>query len=88
MQLEVEELAGDLLAGLAREQLLVLEHGRVDALEAERARDRAEVLEQPVAEAQVLGVEVARSARRLEGRSALLAHGAFHTTGPPHPPFC
>ena len=66
MQLEVVELLDDLLAGLAREELGVLDDRRVDLLEAEAARDLAEVREEPAPQAQVLGIEVARAARRLE----------------------
>jgi hypothetical protein len=66
VELEVVELVGDLLAGLAREQLGVLEHRRIHLLVAEAARDGAEVAEEPVSPAHVLGIEVARAARRLE----------------------
>src|SRR4030095_2776988 len=66
VQLEVEELLDDLLAGFAREELLVREHGSVHVLVAEARGDGAEVAEEPLATAHVLGVEVARAARRLE----------------------
>ena len=63
---EVVELVDDLLAGLAGEELGVLDDGRVDFLEAEAARDLAEVVEEPVPPAHVLGIEVARAAGGLE----------------------
>ena len=79
MQLEVEELVGDLLARLAGEELLVLEDGRVDALEGEGAGHRVEVAEEPLPEAVLVGVEVARAAGRLK-RLPALAHRELGTT--------
>ena len=54
------------LAALALEQRGVLEDGRVVLLEGERARDGAELREEPVAHAHLVGEEVARPRRRLE----------------------
>ena len=82
MQLEVVELLDDLLARLAREELGVLDDRRVDLLEAEAARDLAEVAEEPRPQAQVLGIEVARAARRLEVGAG---SGASVTTGASRP---
>ena len=59
--LEVVELADDLLALLARVQLLTLEHRRVVLLEAVRTRSSMEVAEQPVAHAHLIRIEVARA---------------------------
>ena len=64
--LEAVHLVGDLLAALALEQRGVLEDGRVVLLEGERARDGAELREEPVAHAHLVGEEVARPRRRLE----------------------
>jgi GAF domain-containing protein len=70
VQLEVVELVHDLLARLAGEEVRVLEHWSVHALEAERPRDGTEVIEQPLAETEVLGVEVPCAAGRLQGLAA------------------
>ena len=51
--LEVVKLARDLLSRLPREERLGLEHGRLEALEAVRARDGGEVFKEPVAGAEV-----------------------------------
>ena len=79
VDLEVIELVDDLLARLAREELGVLDHRRVDFLEAEARSDVAKVAEQPVASALVFGIEVARSARCLQGR---LGHASGYHGSP------
>ena len=79
VQLEVVELLDDLLAGLAGEELLGLEHRGVHLLEGEGPGHGAEMLEEPVAAPQILGVEVARAAGGLQ---AGLAHAESITTSP------
>ena len=66
VELEVVELVHDLLARLADEELGVFQDRRVHLLEAEAARDRPEVIEEPAALAHLLRVEVPRALRRLE----------------------
>ena len=56
----------DLFAGLAGEELGVLEHGSVDLLEGEARANRPELLEELRPPPVVVGVEVARAARRLQ----------------------
>ncbi len=65
---EVVELLDDLLARLAREQLRVLDDRRIDLLEAHAPRHFPELREEPAALPHLLGIEVARAARRLERR--------------------
>ena len=64
--LEVVELLRDFFPRLAHVQRLVLQHGRVVLLKAERLRRAAPLAEEPVPDAHVLGVDVARAARRRE----------------------
>lgn len=66
MELEVVELLDDFFARLAREQVGMLDDGSVDLLEAEAARDLAEMVEEPATAAQIFGVEVAGPSRGLE----------------------
>jgi hypothetical protein len=71
VQLEVVELVDDLLARLPDEELGGLDHRRVDALERECARDGAKMVEEPLANAHLGGIEVPRTANTLD---AALAH--------------
>ena len=80
MELEVVELVDDLLARLAGEELGVLDDRCVDLLEAEGRGDLPEHAEQPAPDAHRLGVEVARTAGRLQRD---LAHGSHVTTDAP-----
>jgi hypothetical protein len=59
--LEVVQLIRDLLARLAHEELLALQHGRVELLEADGGAHGHELAEQPAAEAHVLWEEVTRA---------------------------
>jgi len=80
VDLEVVELLDDLLARLAREELRVLHHRRVDFLEAEAPGHGPEVAEEPVAQAQILGIEVPRPLRRaLPDPLDLGAHAGIDT---------
>lgn len=60
-RLKVVQLLRDLVARLAREQRLRLQHRRLELLEAEQARDGRKLAEQPLPHAQVLRQEVARA---------------------------
>ncbi len=58
-RLKVVQLLRDFIAGLAREQRLGLQHGRLKLLKAEKARDRLKLAEQPLPHTQVFRQEVA-----------------------------
>ena len=77
VQLEVIELGDDFFTGLADKELGVLDDGCIDFLECVRPRHGAKVLEEPLTSAQLVRVEVACSARCLQGR---LAHAPLDTT--------
>ena len=63
---EVVDLLAHLLARLAREQLVALDHARIVRNEAGGLTRRAERIKHPVAPRHVLGIEVPHAARRLK----------------------
>ena len=66
VKFEVVELVDDLFAGLACEQIGMLQHGRVDFFEGIADGHAAEAFKEPFSPAEFVGVEIPRSARRLQ----------------------
>ena len=66
MEFEVVELFDDFFAGFPGEELRVLQDRGVDLLEGKAVGDAAEALKEPSPPPEIVGVEIARSARRLE----------------------
>ena len=67
VHLEVVELVDDFLPRLAGEEFGVLHHGGVHFLERKAVRHASEVIEEPLAAAEVLRVEIPGPARGLKG---------------------
>jgi hypothetical protein len=67
MESEVVELIDDFFAGLAGEELRVLYDGGVHLLEGEATSGGAKVIEEPLPQSKVVGIEIAGTPRRLKG---------------------
>ena len=75
VKFEVVELVDDLLAGLARKELGVLDHRGVDFLETKAFGGVSKVVEQPISAPHLIGVEITRAPRGLEALFGVaLAH--------------
>jgi DNA-binding NtrC family response regulator len=84
VQLEMIELVDDLLARLSDEELGRFEYRRVDLLERKSARNAPTMVEEPLADAHLGGIEVPRASNTLKTATA---HGGRNNTlvarGPP-----